>query len=372
MKKLALIFVLAGVLSVTTVLANLDPPIPPLPPPQPWKSGETTITLSQDGTLTVSGNGAMEDYIFGHWNVTHWNSAVRYGVAPPITAVVIEEGVTHIGDNAFWWDYDMTSITVAANNAHYSSKDGVLFNKDKTAIILYPRGRQQDVYTIPNGVTTIEKQAFYGCLNLVSVTIPNSVVTIGERAFSNFRHLTPTTNIDSVKNFSRGGEMLSESRLTSITIPNSVTYIGKKAFSESGLTSITIPGSVKTIGDEAFSDCDILTSVTFEEGVTTIGDCAFIACGLTPSITIPKSVTYIGSLAFANCFKLGSVTFLNHNPPEIDYQAFLHTNPYFIFAPARSTFKIIVFSILSALILSAVVFVIIKKSRKKQGKERRK
>jgi len=99
---------------------------------------------------------------------------------------------------------------------NYSSENGVLFDKSKTTLICYPRGKTVDTYIVPNSVTTIGWDAFYACTSLISITIPNSVTTIGDAAFRDC------------------------SSLTSITIPNSVTTIGVGAFSDcTSLTSIT-------------------------------------------------------------------------------------------------------------------------------------
>ena len=349
-------------------------PIAEPPPKQPWTSGETTVTLSDDGTLTVGGNGAMGDYPEASWitqNRPPWRRNVPRGVAPQITAVVIEDGVTHIGENAF---LNIESITVAPNNTHYNSEDGVLFNKDKTTLILYPTNRQQNVYTIPNNVTTIGKQAFFYCNNLASVIIPNSVTIIEERAFSRFR----------AAYYMKEGTLYDSSQI-SITIPNSVANIGERAFSESGLTSISIPGNVKIIRKRTFEMCDRLTSVTIGAGVTTIGASAFTNCKSLTSVTIPKSVTSVEESAFIACMNLTSVTVLNPRPPVLGSDAFLNTCAYNLYVPARSYFayradgdwgnefdikvivtayEVIALGILSALLLSAAVFVIVKKSRK--------
>ena len=171
-----------------------------------------------------------------------------YSQRKTIKKVIIKNGVTSIGNNAFYLYSGLTSIT------------------------------------IPNSVTSIGDRAIYGCSSLTSITIPNSVTSIGELAISNC------------------------SGLTSITIPNSVTSIGRFTFSHcTGLTSIIIPNSVKSIGDNAFSGCSSLTSITIPNSVTSIGELAMSDCSGLTSITIPNSVTSIGNSAFAGCTGLSSI-----------------------------------------------------------------
>ena len=235
-----------------------------------------TWTLTCDSVLTISGTGAMADY---EWNT----GAAWYSNKESIKSVIIENGVTSIGVVAFkdchvllsveipnsvtsiesqafqgsGLSYvripsnvtslglsifsgcsDLSSIDVDVNNPYYCSIDGVLFKKYNTILKQYPGGKQ-GAYAIPNGVTSIDIAAFYGCSGLTSVEIPNSVTSIGEWAF------------------------YSCSSLTSIDIPNSVTSIGRDAFWNcTGLTSVSISNSVTSIGEETFADCISLTSFT--------------------------------------------------------------------------------------------------------------
>lgn len=207
-------------------------------------TGDCAWKLYDNGTLTISGTGAMEDY--GHplgidAPHTPWSEAI-------ITKVILKDGVTSIGDYTF---YDCDSLTSI---------------------------------TIPNSVTSIGSYAFYWCTSLTSVSLGDSVTSIDDYVFE-------------------GCE-----RLTSITLPDSVTSIGDAAFRYCiSLTSITIPDSVTSIGGSAFYDCTKLTSVTIGDSVTSIGSSTFNNCSSLTSIIIPDSVTSIGFGAFYNCYSLTNI-----------------------------------------------------------------
>ena len=160
---------------------------------------------------------------------------------------------------------------------------------------------------ILDGVTSIGECAFYSCSSLSSITIPDSVASIGDSAFEECSSLTSIIIPDSVSRISRG-MFFGCSGLTSITIPESVTSIGYTAFFKcSGLTSITIPESVTNIGIYAFYGCSGLTSVVIPEGVTIVEDSTFSCCSNLTSITIPESVTKIGWYAFSGCYSLPEI-----------------------------------------------------------------
>ena len=192
--------------------------------PQVWNEDNLTWTLTADGTLTISGTGAMKGYN------SNYNPSPACGNSS-VKKVVIEDGVTSIGYNAFYGCSTLTGIT------------------------------------IPDSVTSIGGTAFQYCSSLSSITIPNSVTSIGSYAFSGCG-------------------------LTSITIPDSITSIGYSTFSYCrSLTSITIPDSVTSIVSYAFQDCSSLTSIMIPDSVTRIGDYAFKNCSSLKTIFLSCNPT---------------------------------------------------------------------------------
>ena len=169
---------------------------------------EMTWKLSQTGTLTISGT-EMPDY-------EALDDVPWFFDRDNVKKVVIENGVTYIGRDAFIGCRYLTYVS------------------------------------IPNSVTRIGEKAFAGCSSLVSITIPESVTSLGAYAFSHC------------------------SGLTAITIPNSVTSIGDYAFANcNSLTSFTFPNSVTSVGNYVFDGCPNLISITIPESVTSLGDVMF-------------------------------------------------------------------------------------------------
>lgn len=229
-----------------------------------------------DSVITI-GNSAferchrLESVIIPDSTTTIEETAFRS--CSDLQSVTIGAGVTSIGEDAFDFCNNIAAFTVAQDNTYYCSLDGVLFNKDMTALIKYPAKKTDTSYSIPEGVTTIANDAFYYCRSLISVTIPDSVAVIGEWAF----YLCDA--------------------LTSVAIPDSVTSVGQWAFANcSSLISVTIPDSVTVIAGRTFAFCDSLTTVAIGAGSTTIESDAFYSCGSLVAITIAEDNTHYCSV----------------------------------------------------------------------------
>ncbi len=167
--------------------------------------GLKEINVGSANTNYTSENGVL--YNIGKTNLICYPSAkaeAAYTIPDGVTSidncafeccsslrsVTIPNSVTNIDDYAFIDCRGLKEINVGSENTKYASQDGVLFNKDKTTIILYPATKAEESYIIPNSVTTIGGEAFYECRNLKYITIGNSVTSIGARAFYNCRGLT--------------------------------------------------------------------------------------------------------------------------------------------------------------------------------------
>ncbi len=233
------------------------------------KSGKCGDNLwwSIDGnTLKITGIGDMSDYNIKGVHYAPW----YYSYSTSIKSVIIENGVTSIGNTTFYGCSSLTSVTIG------------------------------------NNVTSIGNFAFSGCSSLTSVTIPNSVTSIGWGAFEGCSSLKAVhiSDIatwckihyfgdapDRINDFNplkyAGNLYLNGKLVTDLVIPNSVTSIGLCAFEGcTSLTSVIIPNSVTSIGTRAFSDCNNLTSLSIGNGITSISPIDFYGCNKLKSITI--------------------------------------------------------------------------------------
>nr|WP_278578160.1 leucine-rich repeat protein [Bacteroides intestinalis] len=201
-----------------------------------------------------------------------------------LTSVTLSEGLTRIGDSAFFRNKSLTNITVPASVKTWGEW---LFSESGLISV-----------TLSEGLEAIGEVAFSDCKSLMSVTIPASVRTWGNQAFSG-SGLTSVT-------LSEGLEAIGEvafsncKSLTNITIPASVKTLGSQAFSGSGLTSVTLSEGLTTIGEFVFSDCKSLTNITIPASVKTLGSQAFSGSGLT-SVTLSEGLEAIGDIAFWSC-----------------------------------------------------------------------
>lgn len=294
---------------------------------------DVTWTLDDAGVLTISGTGAMADY--KNLYQTPW-----YSDMSNVTSIVISDGVTSIGNTAFWGCNKVTNVQIGSTvetigECSFRNCSSIMNITLPENVQSIGSGAFNDCsalvsINIPAGVTKIESGTFYSCSNLKSITIPDSVTTIEIYAFKectslesveipasvtsyDFYAFSDCTNLKNVtiadgSTIIGGGEFYGCTSLESITIPDSVTSIGGIAFSGcTSLTSITIPDSVTSIGSGTFMDCTSLTGITIPDSVTSIGNNAFNNCTSLTGITIPDSVTDIGFYAFKDCTSLTDV-----------------------------------------------------------------
>ena len=330
-------------------------------------TGLTTIDLPDSlvsiGSNAFKGCSKIESLNIGP-NVESIGAGAFSGTK--ITSVVISENLREIevGESCFLDDLD--SISVPEGNPYFSVDGGVLYNKDKSVLLYYPRSVTTEdgtfttsasigdyafyktcltKITVTDGAVSVGKSAFGSSTMLKEISLPDSVKSIGESAFSGCSALTALTlpkNPDSIgaKAFSGSGitEITIESGLTSIegmfsdctnlqsvTLPATVTAVGKSAFDGcSSLTTVKFLGNITSIGERAFEECVNLTSVTLSDTIETIGNRAFYNDGKLEITALPSGLTSVGTYAFYGCTGL-KITELPDSLTEINSNAFFNT-----------------------------------------------
>ena len=224
-----------------------------------------------------------------------------------LTSITIPGSVTSIGDACFSGCGKLL-INVSDMNEKFSSIDGVLFNADRSKLIVYAKDKIQGVYVVPEGVTSLGDKSFFGCSSLTSITLPSTLTTLGYWCFTNCSSLPSIVLPEGVT--SLGSSCFSGcSSLTSITLPSTLTSLSDNCFSScSSLTSITLPSTLTSLGDSCFSSCSSLTSITLPASLTSLGTYCFTNCRSLTSITIPEGITSLGQNCFFNCSSLTSIT----------------------------------------------------------------
>ncbi|MGN1419178.1 MAG: leucine-rich repeat domain-containing protein [Acutalibacteraceae bacterium] len=239
---------------------------------------------SATGVLTISGTGDMYYFSIPQGGIIEITPP-WYSVRSQVKKIVVADGVTSIGEYAFY----------GCSNAETAE--------------------------IASSVQSIGKKAFRGCSSLTQLDLSDGLETIGENAFENCDGLVYVTLPETVVTISENA-FFSCSKLEQINLPKSVETIGKKAFySCEALKGIAIPEKVKAIEEKTFYQCYKLASVTFAEGLETIGTEAFEKCGALQSVIFPETLKEIGEMAFYSCGSLSEVV-VRQQVKVIDDKAF--------------------------------------------------
>lgn len=339
------------------------------------KSDVTWNYDSTTATLTFSGKGDIDELI--NDSDTPWKKYMN-----DIQYINLTKNVFSSKEKVFSKYPNLVSVDVDKNNPYYTSENGVLFNKDKTELFVYPACKTDSTYvvpstvkiigdysfytcnqpekiTIPNGVKEIPTSCFEKCKNLKSVVLPNSILDISFSAFEDCENLANVNIPNNVKTINYRA-FRNCTNLKSVYVPKSTTTLyngtfsdctglesinvdknNKKYTSVSGVfydkkkvtliqypsskkaTSFTVPNTVKTIESEAFSCSKYLKSVTIQNSVTDLGSDTFTCCVNLEKVTLPNSIKVIKDGVFSNCTKLKYINIPN-SVKEIQYDAFYH------------------------------------------------
>lgn len=370
------------------------------------KAQTATATLDEEGTLTINGTGVVGEGIdktryvssyqkdIGENNISEdneiiisefWNGKDLYFEGKDVRKVIIGEGITgiendifnqcdnlrsieipstvsYIGDKAFHYTYGLEEIKINENNTHFSSDSGVLFDKNKTQLINYPKGKTDTQYVIPDTVTNIkglaftnnglvktiqisknveqvESNAFRSCHSLENIivaeenpnyltidgilynkdktelicypsekqgktyTIDENVKTIKEYAFSNNYHLEDV-DVSTVEAIERGA-FYGIQTLKKAKLPEAITQMGTAVFSgDISLKEVTLPKGITKLEACTFTDANGLLKVNLPSTITEIGDYAFTGCSYLQELAIPVGTKKIGKQILQSCYKI--------------------------------------------------------------------
>ena len=290
-----------------------------------WNStNDVSWSLDDNGTLTVSGSGKMADYSEG-------NAAPWFSERLNVKNVVIEPGVTEIGNYSFYYCVNLESVTIAESVEFVGSH---AFDK---CVAL-------KAVKIPAGVEKLYSYAFSGCTSLTQVELPDTLTLISDYVFNGCTALpeitipSPTTSVSNgafygckaLKNVVLPAKLEALSSnlfagctaLEAIEIPDTVKTIGTSAFSGCvNLKGIQIPSGVTALNDRAFENCRSITQIDLPDGISLISGYAFSGCSGLKEVQIPKGVARIESYAFNGCTSLTKVT-MPEGLLTVEYAAF--------------------------------------------------
>ena len=271
-------------------------------------AGDISWKLTDDGTLTFSGTGAIPGY-------TLTARPDWYAFEAQIKKVVIESGITKVGNNAFNGCSVLSEVilpdtlTEIRNNVFYDCTN-----------LSYVEYWGTTAPTLGMGV-------FNGCDNLLVVNVPTNYE--GD-AFTRGLNISKTLVASAATMTGITGDCTwtFDDTTGTLTISGNGAIGNDQSWSEymSSITSIVIEDGITSIANYAFCDCSSLESVTLSESVTTIGNYAFTGCSSLKSVTLPASVTKIGNAAFYGCSSLDTVNYLGTSAPSVGSYAFIGSN----------------------------------------------
>lgn len=277
-RMLAMLLVIVVMMSVLPVIASAE---------NEGSCGRDLywIYRPSDKVLTIRGTGPMYD--FRGQGAAPWKKALD------IQHIVIDEGVTSIGDYAFWDNPELLTVS------------------------------------IPEGITYIGKEAFGRCTGLTEVIMPDSVTRLGEKVFDGctaLENVKLSAGLEGLPNYAFYGCF----RLKEIELPEGMVYLASYVFQNCPLTSINFPESLIQIVNATFSGCSLtelnlpanlyslgsgtfygnkFTQIDLPDGIRVLDESVFRACSELVHVDLPRRVEIIDENAFAQCAKLKNMVF---------------------------------------------------------------
>ena len=327
--------------------------------PKQW--GDTTITKIADNAFYM--NKAITSVTLPD-TLESIGKYAFYGCSA-LASIPLPKNLSSIGQCAFVMNTALTAFVIDEDNAYFTARDGILYDKSMETLIACPVTKSGVValpatlkaigsyafhscksitgVSINDGLTDIQDHAFYLCSNLGSIHLPASTKRIGEYAFGQCGKIASI--------YMEGVESIGDhaffacSKLYTVSLPDTLSSIGVGAFrncssfyevsvstqspyysssngvlydkdqktlvlcpSGKNVASITLPSTVRDIAPYAVYQVATLKTIVFPDGLETIGDHAFESCSSLKTINCPTSLTSIGYSAFSSCEALTAVT----------------------------------------------------------------
>ena len=281
---------------------------------------ELTWKLDYAGTMTISGTGDMYDYTMYGETVAPWTD-----LAADIKAVVVEEGVTSIGNFAFVNCANLTTVSLPDSLTEVG--ESAFRNCGALSTVDFGTGLEMvNGYAFMNchnltsadlgdKVEIIGNSAFFACSNLAEVNLGQSLLGINTLAFSECTSLTEIVMPDTLT--ALGSDVFNGcSALTSVKLSDGLKNLPAYTFNEcTSLVDVKLPQYLTTIGERCFYFCQSLESIDLPFGLIAMDNDAFGFCTKLRDIQLPMALSYIGYFAFNGCTSLGNLEF----PPNLTY-----------------------------------------------------
>jgi hypothetical protein len=273
--------------------------------------GENLTWEQVGGVLTISGTGPMDDCTWDDWKLIQpWTDTVA------ISKVIVEEGVTRIGDYAF---ADITTLTQVSLPSTLTEIGTEAFEETSIQELILPEN---------SALTTIKPKAFQKAKHLTTVELPETVTTIGEEAFLECTSLRTISLPDGLKTLGEDA-FRGCTALTEITLPGTIGSVPRGCFFGcASLQKVTMEEGISSIQGYAFYSCAALTDITWSSSITEIGEYALLGARYLRRIDLPDGVTKVGDRAFEDCLNLATVS-VPSALTEVGSAVFYRTQYYF-------------------------------------------